>query len=582
MRMSGFAPLKRMLRRFLKSDRGTILPFTMTVLILIVMMGALAVNTIRLENKRSSMQATLDICVLNTAALKQTLDEKDVFYDCVAKNGMEGSVTDLTISEGFSSKSVSATGQIVMDPFFLHNINKLAGNTPYDRQIKFSSTSAAREKVGNVEISLVLDISGSMAGTRMTRMQEAAREFVATMLNADTEQRVSITLVPYNGQVNLGPDLAAKFNITDLPAAPGNNPNLSNSRCVDLPPTAYNSTAMSRTVAMPATTFADTFSPTNQTTSFVSLTDSNNSTGATVNPANIWCPNSAANHVRLPDFTAPTQQSTVDNNVERITALNNRITAMTAVGATSINAGMRWGLAFLDPAANSIFSEFALAGQMPERWASRPMPFGDPDVMKVVVLMSDGENFAEERVNRTTAANFKSGPSTIWRGNDGNVSIFHAGVSGNNKFWVPHNGTWRATAWRNSTNTGADAVNMDWQTVWRTWRTSYVAWQFYARGLGGLSGFGTRSQVYTNTMNAFRTLTPTATMDSQLQAACAMGRSADVVIFTIAYEAPTNGQTQLRNCVGNDTSRYFVASSTTIRAVLGSIASNISKLRLTQ
>ena len=161
--------------------------------------------------------------------------------------------------------------------------------------------------------------------------------------------------------------------------------------------------AISRTLSLPATTYVDSFSTTVQNGYYSPLNTSN----AVPNSNNFWCPPTTSdvsgNVVRLPSFTAPGQQGTVDSANERVTALNTAIDSLTAIGATSINAGMRWGLAFLDPSMKQIYNEFIDAGQMPESTEKRPLPFNDPDVLKVIVLMSDGENFAEERVREDSA-----------------------------------------------------------------------------------------------------------------------------------------------------------------------------------
>ncbi len=120
---------------------------------------------------------------------------------------------------------------------------------------------------------------------------------------------------------------------------------------------------------------------------------------------------------------------------------------------------------------------------------------------------------------------------------------------------------------------------MTWPQVLQTFRASYVAWQFYARALGTNSS--TRTTQFNAALNSIRTQTPTSTMDSQLQNACNRARDLNVVTYTIAFEAPTNGQTQLRACASTP-ARYYVASPGTIRQVFASIAQNISKLRLTQ
>lgn len=557
MRMSVL--LRSGLRRFVRCESGTVLPFALMVTFLLVMMGAIAVNTVRFENSRSTMQATLDICVLNAASLRQTLDETAVFNDCVTKNGLNPQFTTFESRPGTASKWVSATSSIEMEEYFLHQIK------PVRDRIQVNAASSAAERVGNVEISLVLDVSGSMDGTRIERMRTAAQQFVSTLLADDDENRVSITLIPYSGQVNLGPDLATKFNITGLPGTL--SASRANSACVDLPASVYASTAMSRTLAMDATMWGDSFSSTPRGTGFESW-----STGA-INTDNVWCQNNAANHVRLPDIV-PANTAALVTPEQRIQALNTRIAALEAQGATSINAGLRWGLAFLDPAARSIFAEYVAANRMPAKWAQRPHEFNDPDVLKVVVLMTDGSNFAEERFNSA----YRSGLSPIWRGNDGNYSIFLQDAQRTSKFWVPHNATWRSSPWKNSWNTGSDAVQLTWPEVFATFRASYVANQFYARGL---RSWYSENSVYNAMISAFRTQTAIATMDSQLQQSCNIARNRGVVVYTIAFEAPSAGQTQLRNCA-TTLSRYYTASSTTISSVFSSIAGNISKLRLTQ
>ena len=323
-------------------------------------------------------------------------------------------------------------------------------------------------------------------------------------------------MVPYNGQVNLGSYLTAKYNVTNTPFNSTNSPDVRNSRCVDLPASAYSGTAISRTLALPATTYVDSFSTTTQT----GYVAPNNTTNATINTANLWCPPTASpllgNVVRLPSLTDPNQQSTVNTPSKRVAALNTYIDSLTAIGATSINAGMRWGLAFLDPSMKQIYNEFINNNQMPEAFEDRPLPFNDPDVLKVIVLMSDGENFAEERVQAgyrsgtpvtTAPATARSPLSPIWVGTDGNYSIFHTGRSDATDHYVPHLNTWRATPYVNSSNSGT-ATNLTWGQVWERVRMSWVAYQLYARP-GMLT--------YTNAMNMLRVQTPIADMNTQLQ-----------------------------------------------------------------
>ena len=139
------------------------------------------------------------------------------------------------------------------------------------------------------------------------------------------------------------------------------------------------------------------------------------------------------------------------------------------------------------------------------------------------------------------------------------------------KYWVPHLGTWQAAAWTNATNNGTSAVQ-SWPQVWSSMRMSYVAYQFYAWAL---------CTTASSQMATFRSQTATTVMDSQLQTICSLAKTNGVVIYGIAFDAPTNGQAQIQNCA-TSTAHYFNASGLQITTAFRAIANNISQLRLTQ
>lgn len=538
------------MKRFWAAQDGSLTILALTLFLLMVMMGGLAVDLMRYEQTRTTLQNTLDRATLASASLTQSLDPADVVADYFTKSGMDKYLKGVTVSEGMNFRNVVADAAAATEPFFLH----LIGQTKMDA----AGHSMAEQRVTNVEIMLVLDVSGSMASnSKLTNLKTAANEFVDTVLSSDAEHKISIGLVPFNGQVNIGPDLRAKYTaLTDDPGA-------ANVQCVDMPSSVYSATALPTTTAMSMTAHADTYSGTNQTNSWVSFTDTNYAVGynATYNAGNVWCPPIAGNIIRLPS--------------ETISTLQGQINGLTAVGATSINAGLKWGLALMDPTAAPMYTQLIASGKMASDLSGRPYSFTDPEAMKVIVLMTDGEHFAEERVN---AAYKGSTLSPIWKSDvDGNYSIQHTGVSGN-QWWVPHLSRFQAVKWTNSTNT-LTATQQTWQQVWSSMRLSYVAWQFYARALGSTSS--ARNIEYANRMAAMRTQTATTSMDSQLQQICGLAKGQGVIVYGIAFEAPTNGQTQIRNC-STSAAHYFNASGLQIRTAFRAIASNISQLRLTQ
>ena len=329
--------------------------------------------------------------------------------------------------------------------------------------------------------------------------------------------------------------------MTNVPFNTTNSPDLNNIRCVDLPDTVYSGTAMSRTTPMPANTYTDNVSILGGGPSFFSYT----STLIMPNWAYTVCKQAASayagNVVLLPGFTPPGQQNTVDTPEKRVAQLSAFIDALTPTGQTSINVAMRWSLAFLDPSMNSIYREFIASGQMPNSLTNRPSSFNDPDVLKVIVLMTDGENTSSYITNpgyqggsslATAPASQRSPLSPIWMGTDGNYSIFHTGRPADADFFVPNLTVWQANPWVNGTNTGT-ATNLTWGQIWDRFSMAYLSWQFYSRPLGG-----TLPSYYP----MFRTLLTAATMNTQLQTVCDTARANNVVVFSIAFEATAAGQ----------------------------------------
>lgn len=556
--MFGAAFAKNAFSRFRKEEDGALIIFALILFFLMMTIGGVAVDFMRYEQRRTALQNTLDRGVLAAAALNQQLDPESVVRDYMTKAGLGDDINQIHVTDGLNGRTVSADGITNTDPIFLH----LVGID----ELKAVGASGAEQRVNNIEIALVLDVSGSMQNNnKLVNLKAAANEFVDTVLASDAEGRISITLVPFNGQVNLGATLAAKYNLTD-------NPNVANVNCVDLPASVYSSTAMSNTTAMSMTAFADTFSSTNQTTSYVAPTDTNY--GAP-NALNRWCPATAGNTVLLPSKSS--------------SGLHAAINGLTAIGATSINAGLKWGMALLDPNSQGMFSQLITSGKINPDFAGRPYAFNASGTMKIVVLMTDGEHFAEERVGES----YKSGNSPIYRSaGDGKYSIRFAtgrpAAAGANQYWVPHlcvstactGGTNTAEAWRaNAWDSGSGATLQTWPQVWTNMRLSYVAWQFYARALG--TNATSRATVYGNTLATFRTQTATTSMDTQLQQICGFAKDSGVTVYGIAFEAPVNGQTQIANCASS-ASHYFNASGLQIATAFRTIATNITQLRLTQ
>jgi Flp pilus assembly protein TadG len=534
--------LGRAIGRFYSDTSGTLVIFGLLLLMLMVMMGGIAVDLMRYETARTTLQNTLDRSTLAAASLSQSQDPTAVVNDYFLKAGIAEYLTSVTVDQGLNFREVTANAVAQTDPIFLHLIGVDTLDAP--------GHSQAMQRVDNVEIVLALDISGSMDGAKITNLRLAAASFVDTVLDSDPDQKISIAIVPYNAQVNLPDVLVPEFNVTY-------NNNLSNHNCLELPASVFLTPEISRTLALPMMAYADTVSSTSKVTSWVAP-----STEAPV-PTQAYCRLSTMNQIMLPS----------KNKVN----LTTKIESLTAGGNTSIMYGMRWALALLDPDAQPIFTHLIASNNLDANLADHPLDYSDTETLKVIVLMTDGEHTQHEGI----ANAYKTGLSPIYKSlGDGNYSIRHTSgrpvAAGANEYWVPHLGTWQATAW----NSGGGVTQQDWRDIWPVMRSAWVEWQLYARALGTDST--TRTNIY-NSQQAAMELNygSTTTMNTQLQQVCGVAKNNGVVVYGIAFEAPTNGQTQIRSCSTSD-AHYFNATGLQISTAFDAIANNISQLRLTQ
>ena len=547
MRKTVLSLLGRPFRRFLRSEDGSLLVFGLFLFATFFLMSGMAVDLMRTENRRTALSQSLDRCALNAAALRQTLDPAAVARDCVERDGMLQYLTDVKVTSVAGQRSVEVKGKIAVETMFM-------GASGVD-VINVAGRSVAEQRATNIEIVLALDVSGSMAGAKLTSLKDSAKNFVSTVLANNTD-KISIAIVPYNGQVNLGPSLRTKFNVTHVPGLTATQ----NVNCVDMPASVYGYTGIARNLPLPATGWADAF------TGLSSFPTSYSTTGRAPTTGNVWCPPSTVNVVRLQD--------------DSIAAMHTYINNLTAIGATSINAGMKWAGAMLDPQFRSIVNEYVDAGTIPVEFRDRPFDYSKRDALKIVVLMTDGENFGDVRLND----DYRTGPSPIFKGTDGNHSIqFTSGrptVAGTNQFWVPHRNEWRATSWGGTTST--TGTPQSWQQVWQDLNVSWTAWHMYARALG--TNNTTRTNLYNTWYNNFRsqrgTSTSTPEMDAELQEICILTKTQGVLVYGIAFSAPARGINAVKGCASSEGHFFNSTNTTQLNAAFQAIATNITQLRL--
>ncbi len=191
---------------YLTNDNGaTAILFSLMVMVLFLSIG-LAVDGGRASSNRSNAQQALDAAVL--AASNVFVDDairKEKFSSIFAKNFQEADATIVDLEFTFSKAD---GGHGVLKLNYNTSIMKIFGhNTVYD-----VLESRAKQHKFDMEVALVLDVSGSMrsgmgAGSRLDALKVSAKKLISTLDAAKMpNQNIKYSIVPFTMNVNVGTD----------------------------------------------------------------------------------------------------------------------------------------------------------------------------------------------------------------------------------------------------------------------------------------------------------------------------------------------------------------------------------------
>lgn len=202
------------IRSFGEDRSGAILPFLAVVLLVIIVAAGAGIDFGRAINQRQALSRGLDAAMLavarelsvrnmSAAEIKAFLDSNyEAYFGANAEgSGIPGAkivIDEPRIDTDARRIEVSARSQV--PTYFVH----LAGFGPKQLNV---SVDAEAVYPKSVEATLVLDVTGSMGGSKIQALRNAATTFVNTLVPPDavaTNEKVRIAVVPYASGVNIG------------------------------------------------------------------------------------------------------------------------------------------------------------------------------------------------------------------------------------------------------------------------------------------------------------------------------------------------------------------------------------------
>ena len=396
--------LRDNLAQFAKNRSGAVvLLFGLTLIPVLGFIGG-AIDFAYSYRARTSLQNALDAAAL---AAGRELDisnshsgAEQAAMKVLESNLGEGFPPGLNVNFNIDDGKVTATANINVDTYILGVLGV--------NHFPVSVTSEVNIAGGTFEVVMALDNSGSMSGDKISDLRGAAKNLVDILFsNQLSSDHVTVGLVPFAASVNVGSSNSNAAwmdqngassihfehfdaNITRW-AMLDAIPNVSWGGCVEVRPSPHDVTDSEPNGG--DSLFVPLFAPDEPDTSSSYINDYiDDDDGACPN----WVKNgsnftrqrrtckypgenantSLANGTRRgPNHLCDSQPlQALTNNHGQITAA---INSMNAYGGTNLVEGIMWGWRLLSP--TEPFTE--------------GKPYGEPHNTKILILMSDGENF---------------------------------------------------------------------------------------------------------------------------------------------------------------------------------------------
>ncbi|MBU1347979.1 MAG: pilus assembly protein [Alphaproteobacteria bacterium] len=199
-------------RRFASDVRGNVAMIFAIVLPVLILMSLGGVDIHRASTVRMNLQDALDAATLAAARSQFTSDADITRVGLASLRANLAPYSEITLLEDLTTFRLDNTGAVVADARV--NVTALVANIflpPYgqflDDQLPVNAHSEVLRSNNRIEVALVLDNTGSMAGSKLTNTKAAAIDLINRLQAADArsieEDAIKVSLVPFSMTVRV-------------------------------------------------------------------------------------------------------------------------------------------------------------------------------------------------------------------------------------------------------------------------------------------------------------------------------------------------------------------------------------------
>ena len=168
--LSSRTPSDGIFPAFHAREDGSLTIFGLLIFVMMMLAGGIALDIMRSDARRTEVQSAIDRAALASASLDQERDSEEVVRDYLRASGLDEDSVQVTVTNTGFDRTVLIEGDVTVNSLFLDALG-----VP---QLLQPASSKAREVRTDLELSLVLDISGSMSGNKIAALRTSAKDFV--------------------------------------------------------------------------------------------------------------------------------------------------------------------------------------------------------------------------------------------------------------------------------------------------------------------------------------------------------------------------------------------------------------------
>ncbi len=345
--------LKRLWGQFLYHEQAAIMPLIGLSILAIIGSVGIAVDTGRAQLAQSKLSSSLDAAGLAGGATVSTVNltsEVTKYLNANFQNYLGATITNIDVSTNSDNSIIYLSATATLPTTFM----QVLGND----SVEIAASAEITRETKGLELVLVLDNTGSMAGQPLLDLQTASYSLIDILFgDNETIEDLWVGVVPFSQAVNIGSSRSSWLDGTSF----------------NWGPTSWGGCVDARLSGMDVT---DDPPAGNLFRAYYWPDDSNND----------WIRDSGSyrsiNSTRGPNRNCPAAITPMTSSK---TTVESAIAGMQALGNTHINLGAVWGWRMLSPRWRGLWQ-----GEMNAN--SLPLDYNAPLMNKAAIIMTDGEN----------------------------------------------------------------------------------------------------------------------------------------------------------------------------------------------